>query len=389
MAFGALIKEHADPKRGCALVCRIAATMLVIHVFAAILLSQEPDARTSAGAPAAPQDHDATAPTSSPAPSPAAPSLQPQTLPDTPQERTGSIIGTVTDITGGIVPDATVALAGPLPRDRRAVAANDKGFFEFTAVGPGTYHVVAGAKGFSNWTSPPIVLNPGKAVIVTGCKLKVAEEKTTIYVGYTSEQIAAEQVKVEEKQRVFGIIPNFYVVYDPNAEPLTTKLKFRLALKTSFDAVTLAGVAILAGAEQAADYHDYVQGAKGYGERFGAIAADGFTDIMVGGAILPSLLHQDPRYFYQGTGTKKSRTLHAISSPFICKGDNRKLQPNYSSIGGDLASSSISTAYYPASERGAGLVFSSFLIDTGERVAADLVQEFLLRKLTPSAKKHN
>ncbi len=233
------------------------------------------------------------------------------------------------------------------------------------------------------------MLNPGKAVIVTGCKLKVAEAKTTIYVGYTSEQIATEQVKVEEKQRVFGIIPNFYVVYDPNAEPLTTKLKFRLALKTSIDPVTLAGVAILAGTEQAADYPDYVQGAKGYGERYGAIAADGFTDIMVGGAILPSLLHQDPRYFYQGTGTKKSRALHAISSPFICKGDNGKLQPNYSSIGGDLASASIANAYYPASERGAGLVFSSFLIDTGERVAADLVQEFLLRKLTPSAKKHN
>ena len=39
---------------------------------------------------------------------------------------------------------------------------------------------------------------------------------------------------------------------------------------------------------------------------------------MIGGAILPSLLHQDPRYFYQGSGTKKSRALHALrtySSP--------------------------------------------------------------------------
>jgi hypothetical protein len=372
------------PVERCPVAFRIATTMLFIHVFAAILLSQEPDSRTSTAAPAAaPQDHAPAAPASSPS----APNTQPRTLPDTPVARTGSIVGTVTDITGGIVPDATVVLAGPLPRDHRDVATNDKGFFEFTAVEPGTYHVVAWAKGFSNWTSPPIVLNPGKAVIVTGCKLKVAEAKTSINVGYSSEQIANEQVKIQEKQRLFGIIPNFYVSYDPKAEPLTTKLKFRLALKVSIDPITFIGTGVVAGLEQAADHPDYVQGARGYGERFGSVYAGGVTDIMIGGAILPSLLHQDPRYFYQGTGTKKSRVLHAMSSPFICRGDNGKAQPNYSSIGGDLATSAIETAYYPASNRNAGTVFSNFLIDTGERVAAALAQEFIVRKLTPSAKK--
>ena len=108
--------------------------------------------------------------------------------------------------------------------------------------------------------------------------------------------------------------------------------------------------ASLAGIDQAADTPNYVQGAKGYGERLGATYTDGFTDILIGGAVLPSLLHQDPRYFYQGTGTKKSRILHALSSPFICKGDNGRWQPNYSSVGGDLASGAISNAYYPASK---------------------------------------
>jgi hypothetical protein len=59
---------------------------------------------------------------------------------------------------------------------------------------------------------------------------------------------------------------------------------------------------------------------------------------MIGGAILPSVLHQGPRYFYQGTGTKKSRALHALSTPFICKGDNGRWRPNYSGLGGYLAS---------------------------------------------------
>ena len=108
---------------------------------------------------------------------------------------------------------------------------------------------------------------------------------------------------------------------------------------------------------------------------------------MIGGAILPSLLHQDPRYFYQGTGTTKSRIFHAISNPFVCRGDNGDMQPNYSSLGGDLISSAISNAYYPRSNRGAGLVFGNFAIGTAERVVSSLAQEFLFRKLTPKAPK--
>jgi hypothetical protein len=146
---------------------------------------------------------------------------------------------------------------------------------------------------------------------------------------------------------------------------------------------------VLAGINQAADVPDYQQGWQGYGERFGAAAADGFSDTMIGGAILPSLLHQDPRYYYQGTGTNKSRTLHALSSPFICRGDNGNLQANYSSLGGDLASAALSNLYYPASNRGAGLVFENVLLSTSERMLSSLVQEFILHKFTPKAKDKN
>ena len=168
-------------------------------------------------------------------------------------------------------------------------------------------------------------------------------------------EVATKQVKSEEQQRVLGFIPNFYVVYDRNPEPLTTKLKFELALKVSKDPVTFAGVAFMAGVKQAADTPNYGQGAEAFGKRLGATAADGLTDIMIGGAILPSLLHQDPRYFYQGTGTTGSRVRHAIFSPFIAKADNGRSQPNYSTLGGSLASSAMSNLYFPASNRGAGL----------------------------------
>jgi hypothetical protein len=305
---------------------------------------------------------------------------------NTPKPATGHITGTVTDVNNDVLSGATVILEGPATAGPRTVVSNDDGFFEFEDLDPGTYTVSVSAKGFTNWTWPPVVLNLGQTVILTGSKVKIEEAKTTVSVVYTPEEIALEQVKIEEQQRVFGIFPNFYVVYDHDAVPLTTKLKFHLAFRTSIDPVTLIGVGVLAGINQAGNTPDYRQGLKGYGERYGAAAADGFSDIMIGGAILPSLLHQDPRYFFQGTGTNKSRFLHAISNPFICRGDNGHLQPNFSSIGGDLASAALSNAYYPASNRGAGLVFENLLVSTGERMLSSLAQEFILHRLSKGRK---
>lgn len=311
-------------------------------------------------------------------------------FPDTPRPQPGIIVGTVVDVNNDPIPGATVLLQGPTLKGAVTVAANENGFFEFKDLDPEEpYQITINAEGFANWTSSDVTLSPGQYVILSVPKLRVATALTTVTVGLSTEEIATEQVRLEEQQRVFGFIPNFYVSYDQNAAPLTTKLKFQLAAKVIFDPITFVGVGIDAGAEQAGNRLNYPQGAKGYAERYGAIYTDGFTDIMIGGAILPSLLHQDPRYFYQGTGTTKSRVVHAVTSPFVCKGDNGKWQPNYSTMGGDLASAAISNSYYPASNRGVGLVFGNFLIGTGQRAAADLAQEFLLRRLTPKAKNHN
>jgi hypothetical protein len=294
-------------------------------------------------------------------------------------------MGTVEDVNGGTVPGATVIIDDSAAQDR-TTTTNENGFFTLNDVPSAVeYHLTIRADGFKEWVSPAIILTPGQIFEVIGIKLTLSEVETTVN-AVMPEQLALEQVKAEEKQRVLGVIPNFYVVYDKNAVPLTSRLKFHLALKAGTDAVTIGGVAFLAGIYQAADTPSYQQGWKGYGQRFGSVYADGFSDIMIGGAILPSLLHQDPRYFYQGEGSVKSRTLHAISAPFICKGDNGKWQFNYSSVGGDLASGAISNLYYPSSNRGAGLVFSGALITTGGRIANALAQEFLLHKFTNKEK---
>jgi hypothetical protein len=303
-----------------------------------------------------------------------------------PEPQTGVIAGTVVDVDGGIIPGATVALTGPSAADSRNVVTGDNGFFrleDLRAAVP--YHVTIRANGFAEWSSPELILKPGQFIDLTGTQLRIAVAVTSVS-AVSTEELAAEQLNVEIKQRVLGIIPNFYVTYDHNAAPLTPKQKFKLATRVMTDPVTFAGAAFLAGVDQAADNPDYVQGAKGFGQRMGSSYANGLTDIMIGGAVLPSILHQDPRYFYQGTGTKKSRTFHALSNPFICKGDNGRWQPNYSSLGGYLASGAIANTYYPDSNRGVGLVFSIAGIDVLANMANSVIQEFVLRKLTPSAK---
>lgn len=295
----------------------------------------------------------------------------------------GGIIGTVTDINGDPIPNATVLLKRTDSNDSRAVVTPENGFFEFHDLQPGvSYEISVSAKDFADWTLPSIALEPGQAKIVTDIQLRIATALTQVQVTYDPVQVATEQLKVEEKQRVFGIIPNFYVSYETDPAPLTSKMKFALALKVATDPATAIGVGIVSAARQAGDSLNYGQGWDAYGQRVGATAADGFTDIMIGGAILPSLLHQDPRYFYQGTGTTSSRIRHAVFSAFVTRGDDGKSEPNYSTMGGDLASAAISNLYFPSSNRGAGLVLGNFALGTAERIAANLAQEFLLAKFT-------
>jgi hypothetical protein len=304
------------------------------------------------------------------------------------EQQEANISGTVTDENGEVIPRAGVVLVND--GVTRNATSNDTGFFEFRNVRPGdSYRLIVSATEFATWKSEILHVDAGRFLIVDNIRLKVESGTVSVTVTASPQEIATEQVRIAEHQRVFGIIPNFMVVYDRNPAPLATKLKFQLAFRVAVDPVTFIGVAGLAAINQAASTPNYVEGVKGYGQRAGALYADGFTDLMIGGAILPSVLHQDPRYFYQGTGTKKSRALHALFSPFVCRGDNGKWQPNYSSLGGNLASTAISETYYPASNRGPGLVLGNFLIGTGERMASSLAQEFLLRKLTPSAAKNS
>ena len=301
------------------------------------------------------------------------------------QQPAGSISGKVVDQTGVNISGALVKLTQQGQSSSTEALSEDDGQFSLSNVAPGPFQLTITSPGLASQEFSGI-LSPGEAYVTPIIMLAIATQVTEVHVGLTPDELADVQVKEQEKQRVLGFIPNFYVSYVPNAAPLSPKRKFQLAWKSASDPVTFAAVGFVAGLDQAGDrWGAYGQGAQGYAKRFGATYADVFVGTFIGSAALPSLLKQDPRYFYKGTGTKRARILYALANSVICKGDNGNWQPNYSGIAGNLAAGGISNLYYPANDRnGVGLVFSNALIRIGETAVANIFQEFVAPKLTPN-----
>jgi hypothetical protein len=299
----------------------------------------------------------------------------------------GTVSGTVTDDDGALVPGAHITLLNTATNRQRSVVTGDKGNFTFTAVSTGTYTLAVTAKGLQP-ASIQASLSDGQLLELPPIALRVATANTDVEVTLTRQEMAEEDLHVAEKQRLAGFVPNFYVVYDWNAPPLTPKQKFKLATRTLIDpanAIILGGIA---GLEQASNaFPGYQQGAAGYGKRLAAGTADFSIGTMLGGAVLPVLFRQDPRYFYKGTGSIRSRAFYALSTSVISRGDNGRWQPAYAAVLGNFASGAISNLYYPASNRtGAGLTVENGLLGVAADGVSNLIQEFILRKVTPGSR---
>lgn len=304
-------------------------------------------------------------------------------------QASGSISGSVVDQTGALAIGAKVQLTRDDKSPAQEVVSGDNGEYNFSNVLPGPFHIAATAIGFTtgNFSGQ---LSPGQAFLVPKITISLASAVTEVKVGGDSEEVAEEEIHEQIQQRAFGFIPNFYVTYLPDAAPLHAKQKFYLAWRSSIDPITIVGAGFLAGIQQAADdFPGYGQGAAGYGKRFGASYADVFIGTFMDGAIFPTLLKQDPRYFYQGTGSTKSRLLHALGNAVVCKGDNKQWQPNYSSILGAFATGGISYLYYPASDRNVELLVQNALVRISLGSVAGVFQEFVLQKYTSHARTHD
>lgn len=172
---------------------------------------------------------------------------------------------------------------------------------------------------------------------------------------------AERDLKVQEKQRLLGVMPQFQVVMNGQAVPLSGGQKWKLALHSAIDPFYIGwAFAIGGGWGEVVDSNSgYGWGPAGYFKRVGADYADNVNGALIGNALLPQLLHQDPRYFRKGTGPIFKRFLYAAMSTVVCHGDNGKNQPNVSNVLGNYISGAISNAYYPADERGVALTLEN------------------------------
>jgi hypothetical protein len=306
--------------------------------------------------------------------------------PGTGQTLPASIHGVVASKDGELYEGVHVTLTvigrgAPAPRTQ---STDSDGVFNFANVSPQPFSLTISSAGFTTQTISG-VLHSGETFDAQTIVLPMAESTSEVQVTASQQDIAVEQFHEEEKQRVLGIIPNYYVSYAPDAPPLTTRQKYSLAWKSSIDPITVLTSAAFAGVEQSENsFSGYGQGAQGYAKRFGAAYADAFIGTYLSGAVLPSLFKQDPRYLYKGTGSKRSRVLYALANAVVCKGDNGHTQFDYSGILGSLAAGGIANLYYPPTNRdGVGLTFKETGLGIAGSAVGNLFQELVIRRLTP------
>ena len=295
----------------------------------------------------------------------------------------GTIQGVVVDESEAAVPDAAVRLEARGPNVTRTAKTADDGSFALSEVRPGEYSVTVTRDGFEAWHGAATLGNDGR-LRLPAITMKVVAASTSVEVRASTREIAEAQLQLEEKQRVLGVFPNFYASYAPDAEPLSAGQKYQLAWRFAVDPVAFAMTGVVASSEQRANtFPAYGRGMAGYSKRYGAAYTDGLTSTLLGQALLPAAFHQDPRYFVKGTGSVGSRVLYAMASMVICKGDNRRWQPNYSNVLGNFAAASLSNVYYPSASRGGGLIVQNAMMATAMGAVGGLFQEFLLHRMTP------
>ena len=312
--------------------------------------------------------------------------LQPQQ--DVRAAATAGVSGIIRDAYGNAVPEVRVSIVRQNESIVGVGKADNKGNFTFTGLTPDTYRIKIDKPGLKPFASAEVVLGAGDKPELLIVAQLLPKTITTVNVSATLTEIAQEQVKEEEKQRIFGFLPNFYTSYLWNAAPMSPQLKLQMATRSVIDPASLLIVAGLAGVEQAhKTFPAYGQGAQGYGKRLGGAYADTVSARMFSSALYPMLFHQDPRYYYRGSGSVHSRIAHALASTFICRGDNGQLEPNYSQVLGSFTAAGLSNVYKSPQDRQASTTFRNGLIITAGSAAINLLREFVSRQLTPSVPK--
>lgn len=296
---------------------------------------------------------------------------------------TSSLTGTVEDMHGKPIAGVVVTAVKANETVGKTATVDEKGVFRISELTPGTYVVSITLPGRAPQVATQVNLGAREEQELPIVTERNPHSSTTVQVSADLTQVATAQVHLQEKQRILGVVPNFYTSYLWDSAPMTPKLKFKLALRAEVDPIEFGVDAAVAGAEQ---YHNtfpgYGRGWEGYGKRFGSAYADSVVGAMLGRAVFPIWFHQDPRYFYRGTGSPPSRVWYALSQTVVTRGDNGKTQPNYSHILGNFVTAGISNVYRAPGDRTFDLTMRDALIVTAADAVGNVLREFISKPFT-------
>ena len=152
--------------------------------------------------------------------------------------------------------------------------------------------------------------------------------------------------------RLFYTLPNFLTLQTKKQlPPMSVGDKFKVVALGTFDYVEYPWWGVLAGISQGTNGNQaFGQGWKAYAMRYGTTAGDSMIENFMVGAVFPSILRQDPRYYQSGQGSFFRRTGYSVSRIVVTRTDSGRTQFNYSEIFGAATAAAISTySYHPRS----------------------------------------
>jgi hypothetical protein len=189
---------------------------------------------------------------------------------------------------------------------------------------------------------------------------------------------AMQEQKSPKNDRLFYVVPNYLTVENAKQiPPLTTGQKFKLVALGAFDPFEYPYVGVIAAINQAENSDpSYRQGFAGYAKRYGSAFADTTIENFMVGAILPSLLHQDPRFYQSGKGTFFHRFGYAALRVVFTRTDSGKTQFNYSEVAGGAVAAAIANTYHSPQDRNALNSLNTWWEQVAGDVLAFEVKEF-------------
>lgn len=302
---------------------------------------------------------------------------------------TSIIAGTVMDSNGDVIQGARVVLTARSGAQVREIQSGSDGQFTFAALPAGSYKVTVSGRDMGKWVSQWLTVRPEQTRMLPAVVLSVTAATTVTVTGNSQtlkEELSEQQVQIAVQQRIWGVFPNFYSSYNWNAPPMEPRQKFQLAYRSMIDPMAFAGAAGIAGFEQYYNiFPAYGSGVAGYFKRYGAAYTNDFSSRMLSSGLFATLFHEDPRYFYKGTGSFRSRTTYAISCAFITRDDDGHWRPNYAHVLGVFAAAALSNLYYPKENRGLTLTLVNGAVETAGNSGTNIVREFILKGITSHA----